>query len=171
MDKTAKKIQNREHPQDVFYTPLPLVRTHLEYVKQYVKDDDIIFDPFFGTGNYYNLFSEYFKKNTFDYTEITLAKDFFEYDKNIDVICSNPPYSLIDKVLEKSVSLNPHTISYLIGIHNLTARRIEYMNKKGYYLTKMKMLKVFKWFGMSCIIVFTKGRENCVDFDRTVYHS
>jgi hypothetical protein len=162
-------IKQRVVAKDVFYTPLPLVKTHLDYIKEYVADGDVIFDGFYGTGNYYNMFSEIFTNNTFDYTEITLGKDFFEYDKKADIICSNPPYSILQKVLEKSVALNPHTISYLIGVHNLTAKRIEYMNQNGYFLTKVKFLKVFKWFGMSAIVVFRKGGSNCIEFDRCVY--
>ena len=168
-NQVANNIKKREQPKDVFYTPEPLVRTHLEYISKYVKENDIIFDGFFGLGAYYNLFNEYFKKNTFDFTEIAMNKDFFLYDKKVDVIVSNPPYSLIDKVFEKSVLLNPHTISYLVGVHNLTTKRIMYMNTNGYYLVELKMLKVYKWFGMSCIIVFRKDGKNCIDFDRTVY--
>ena len=142
------KIKNRNKSNDVFYTPLNLVKKHLEFVKPYVKDDDIIFDPFFGDGAYFNQYKEYFKKNTFDYTEIELKKDFFKYDKEVDIIISNPPYSCIDIVLEHSIKLKPKVISYLVALHNLTAKRIEYMNNNGYILKKLCMLKVFKWFGM-----------------------
>jgi ABC-type polysaccharide transport system permease subunit len=77
---------------------------------------------------------------------------------------------MIDKVLEKSVSLNPHTISYLIGQNNLTCKRIEFMNNSGYYLDKMFFTKIWKWFGMSAIVVFTKkSNNNCIDFDRIVW--
>ena len=44
----------------------------------------------------------------------------------------------------KSVELKPRVISYLIGVNNLTARRIEFMNNNGYYLAKIKMLKVYQ---------------------------
>jgi len=176
MNKTADKIKKRNNAKDVFYTPLPLVKKHLEYVKQYVKDGDIIFDPFFGTGNYYNTYNEYFKNNTFEFTEISMGKDFFDFhikDKPIGAIISNPPYSIIDKVLEKSVQLNPRIISYLIALHNLTTRRIEYMNKNGYTLVSMKMMKVNEWFGMSAIVVFIDSNicnHNCIDYDRTIYY-
>jgi hypothetical protein len=165
-----RNIKDRTKPNDIFYTPIDLVKTHLMYIKEYVKDGDVIFDGFYGTGNYYNTYPEVFKNNTFDYTEIELGKDFFEYDKKVDVIVSNPPYSIIDKVFEKSVSLNPHTISYLIGQNNLTCKRIEYMNSKGYFLVKLFFTKVWKWFGMSCIVVFSKkSTKNCIDYDRVVW--
>lgn len=173
MNNTATAIKNKNKPNDVFYTPIGLVQKHLEYIKEYVDENDIIFEPFYGSGNYFNTYPLVFdKNNTFDFTEIELGKDFFEYDKKVSVICSNPPYSLIDKVLKKSVELEPHTISYLIGQQNLTCKRIEYMNNNGYYLDKVFFTKVFKWFGMSMIVVFTKkSNKNCIDFDRTVWKS
>jgi len=168
--KINTDIKKRSNPNDVFYTPLPLVKIHLEFVKEYVDEGDIIFDGFYGSGNYYKTYPEVFTTNTFDFTEIEMGKDFFEYDKKVNMIVSNPPYSMIDKVLEKSISLEPHTISYLIGQNNLTCKRIEYMNSNGYFLDKMYFTKVFKWFGMSAIVVFTKkSKKNCIEFDRTVW--
>jgi type I restriction-modification system DNA methylase subunit len=169
---TSDKIKKRTNANDKFYTPVELVKVHLEYVKDYVEEDDIILDPFFGTGNYFNSFKSVFEKNTWDYTEIDLGLDFFKYDKKINVIVSNPPYSMIDKVLEKSVELKPHTISYLIGQHNLTNKRIEYMNANGYYLDKLFLTKIYKWYGMSIMVVFTtKSKKNCIDFDRKVWQT
>lgn len=166
----ASKIVKRENPNDVFLTPISVVNIHLELLKKYVESNDIIFDGFYGTGNYYNAFSSYFQNNPTDFTEITLNKDFFEYDKKVDVICSNPPYSLINKVLEKSVALRPHTISYLIGMMNFTNKRTEYMNNNGYYLAEIHFTKINKWFGMSLIVVFTnKVTKNCISFDRVVH--
>ena len=168
---TSHKIQKKEKPNDVFYTPINLVKKHLEIIKPFVKDKDIIFDPFYGEGAYHNLFKDYFKDNTFDYTEIELKKDFFKYDKNVDVIVSNPPYSCINEVLEHSIKLKPRVISYLIGIINLTPKRIEYMNNNGYKLVNIYITKVYKWFSMTSIVTFIKkDGENCIDYDRIIYH-
>ena len=167
--KISLAIKKKTKPNDVFYTPDSLVDVHLKIMKEFVDDNDVIYDPFYGKGAYYNKFKEYFK-NDCDYTEIELGSDFFTYDKEVDVIISNPPYSCIDKVLEKSVNLNPHTISYLIGHGNLTPRRIKYMNDKGYFLEKIFFTKVWLWFGFSMITVFTKkSSKNCIDFDRVIY--
>ena len=69
-------------------------------------------------------------------------KIFLNITKKIDMIISNPPFSQIDNVFEKSVMLDPHTISYLIGAMNLTTRRIAYMEKNGYKLVKFHLTKV-----------------------------
>ena len=172
MYATSDNIKKRTKPNDKFYTPQNLVETHIDYVKEYINNNDIIYEPFAGKGAYKNEFiKRYEKTNKIKFTEIDEGLDFFDFNEEIDLIISNPPYSIIDKVLNKSIELKPKMISYLIGLHNLTTRRIEIMNKNGYYLDKIKMLKVYKWFGMSCICVFVKNEngKNCIDFDRTVY--
>ena len=170
MDKISRKIMKREKPNDVFLTPISLVETHINFIKDLVRDGDKILDPFYGTGNYYNTLVNVFDKCIVDWTEIEKGRDFFEYKYEKDIIISNPPYSILNKVFEKSVELKPRVISYLIAVHNLTTRRIETMNNNGYYLHSCKLLKVYKWFGMSCIATFIKGdNKNCIDFDRVVY--
>jgi hypothetical protein len=171
MNRTGTEIKKREKANDVFITPNALVKIHLDLVKEYVDDGDLILDPFYGTGNYYNQFQTIFDKNNrFDYTEINMGLDFLQYERTPNLIISNPPYSCIDAVLDKSISLNPHTISYLIGLMNLTCKRVEKMNRAGYFISKIYITKVFKWFGMSCIVVFTKKTDkNILEFDRTVW--
>jgi hypothetical protein len=159
----STEIKKRDKPNDVFYTPIELVNTHISMID--FVETDIWYDPFYGEGAYYNNFPTENKI----WTEIAKGKDFFSFNEKCDIICSNPPYSLIDTVLKKSVELNPKCISYLIALHNLTAKRIEYMNTHGYYLKKLHMLKVYKWYGMSCIVIFEKNCNNCISFDRTVY--
>lgn len=156
-------IKKREKPNDVFITPLDLAKKHIDYLD--ANDDDVWYDPFKNTGSYYNQYPTNNKK----WSEILDGKDFFEFDEPVDIICSNPPYSFIDDVLKKSVALKPRIISYLIGQGNLTARRIEYMNNNGYGLKKLLMCKVFKWYGMSYVVVFEKGSDDIVDIDRKVY--
>jgi hypothetical protein len=173
--KISHAIKKRDKPEDVFYTPETLVKEHLDLVKTFLKDENVlILDPFKGQGAYFNEFNNYFPNCSYEWCEINDNKDFFEYQGNPYAIISNPPYSMIDKVLQKSVSLQPHIISYLVGFGNLTARRMEYMNKNGYELCSMHLTKVFKWYGMSAIITFRKcggTPQNVIGFDRTIHRS
>tara|TARA_B110001452_G_scaffold4259_2_gene3927 strand:- start:1881 stop:2381 length:501 start_codon:yes stop_codon:yes gene_type:complete len=160
---TSTAIKKRESPNDVFITPLKLSKCNIDMIN--AKPDDVWYDPFRNTGSYYNQFPTDNKK----WSEILDDKDFFDFNENIDVICSNPPYSMIDKVLEKSVNLNPRVISYLIGVNNLTAKRTEYMEKNGYYISKLHMCKVYKWYGMSLIVVWEKDVKSIITYDRVVW--
>ena len=76
---------------------------------------------------------------------------------------------MIDAVLKKSILLNPRIISYLIGVNNLTPRRIEYMEKAGYFITKLHLLKVYEWYGMSYIVEWEKNKKPIINYDRVVW--
>lgn len=160
---TATNIKQRLKPNDVFITPLPLAKKQIDMIE--FRPDEVWYDPFKNSGSYYN---QYPTENK-EWSEILEDRDFFTFDKKVDVICSNPPYSFIDKVLYKCIELNPRVISLLIGVNNLTARRIEIMNENGYGLKKIHMCKVFKWFGMSFVVQFERGEENCISYDRVVW--
>ena len=75
----------------------------------------------------------------------------------------------MDKWIKKNIELNPRVISMLIGVGNLTARRLEWLYDAGYGLTKLKMLKVWKWYGMSYIVVFEKDKPTIMEIDRKVW--
>jgi hypothetical protein len=163
--KTSHSIKNKVTPNDVYITPPELAKYAIDMIK--FKTNDIWYDPFKNSGNYYNQFPTDKKK----YSEILENRDFFDFNEQIDIICSNPPYSCLNKVIEKSINLNPRVIQYLIGINNLTAKRIEYFNNNGYSLTKIHMCKFFSWFGMSIIVQFEKKKnvQNIISYDRIVW--
>ena len=162
--KISHNIKKRETPKDIFITPKPLALTHINLIST-DYNNKIWYDPFRNSGNYYNQFPTDKK----EWSEILDGKDFFDFKENIDVICSNPPYSMIDKILEKSVSLNPDVISFLLNINNLTTKRLEYMEKNNFYITKLHMCKVWKWYGMSLIVVWEKNKKSILSYDRIVW--
>jgi hypothetical protein len=162
----AHKIKHRDKPKDVFITPEKLAKTHIDMIDESYRNL-VWYDPFKNSGSYYNQYP--CANENKKWSEILENKDFFDFNEEVDVIASNPPYSMIDKVLEKSVSLKPMIISYLLGINNLTAKRMEYMENQGYYITKLHMCKVFKWFGMSLIVVWEKGGKSILSYDRKVW--
>lgn len=164
ISSTSTAIKKRETPNDVFITPPKLAKSHIDMIEY--NSTDIWYDPFKNTGNYYNQFPNDNKK----WTEILDNKDFFAFDEKVDIICSNPPYSIIDDILKKSVELKPHTISYLIGINNLTAKRIEFMENNNYFISKIHICKVWKWYGMSIIVVWTNNiNKSIIGYDRVVW--
>ena len=162
--KTSHKIKRRTQANDKFMTPPLLAKTAIGMIK--FTSSDKWLEPFKGTGNYFNQFPTQNK----DWCEIDEGKDFFKYNYPVDIICTNPPYSILDDVFKHSIALRPRVIQYLLGIGNLTARRIEMFENAGYGLTKLHLCKVFKWYGMSLIVVFEKDVEdNILSYDRIVW--
>ena len=43
------------------------------------------------------------------------------------------------------------------------------MEKAGYYIKKLQLCKVHKWYGMSCIVIWAKEPNGIVCYDRTYY--
>tara|TARA_R100000353_G_scaffold149690_1_gene108115 strand:+ start:332 stop:820 length:489 start_codon:yes stop_codon:yes gene_type:complete len=157
-------IKQRKKANDVFITPLELAKNHINMIEY--NENDLWLDPCKNNGSYYNQYPSDCQK---DYCEILEGKDFFEYQGNPSIICDNPPYSILDNWFKKVIELNPRVYSCLIGVGNLTARRIEWFKNAGYGITKLKMLKVWKWYGMSYIVVFEKNKPSIIDIDRKVY--
>ncbi len=161
----GKNIQQKEKANDKIYTPINLVKTHLGFMKKFIKNDDILYEAFAGDGRYVNAMREMFCKNEIKQTEIDDGTNFFEFNEKVDCIISNPPYSILDNVFKKSIELKPRIISYLIGQMNLTPKRVRMMNDNGYFIKHIYLCKVNGWFGMSCIITFGNDiDENVIDF-------
>jgi hypothetical protein len=160
------KIKSKNVPNDIYYTPVELVRQHIELIpKEYHKECYKWLDPFYGSGLYYN----HYPHSNKDYTEIEIEKDFFDYKERVDVICSNPPFSLMNRVLEHSISLEPRVISYIMEIINLEPKRIKQMNDAGYGLTYIKVFRVRNWFASTIIAIFEKDKSNIIDIETTSY--
>ena len=165
----SHKIKARNTPKDVFITPKALAKMNIDMIPD-EYEDCLWLDPCANSNNYYNQFPT----ETKDRCELLEGSDFLKihphkYPEHL-VICSNPPYSILDKWFRQTIELKPKCFSYLIGIGNLTARRIEWCEQAGYGLTKMKMLKVQSWFGMSVIVVFELGKKSIISIDRTVWY-
>jgi hypothetical protein len=146
----AHDIKHRENPNDEFMTPPDLAKVLYEWV----NPSGTVLDSARGTGNF-----------TFDLS----TDDFLNWTEKVDWIVTNPPYSKIDKYLEHSCEVADKGFSYLLGLHNLTAKRIEICEKQGFYITRIYLCKVFKWFGMSAMIVWEKNGTPILSYDRKVW--
>ncbi len=194
MSNVGHNIKGRDKPKDVFITPTNLAKLHINKVVDIFNTnagwksitDAHMYDPFKNNGAYYNNLPPEAHK---DYAEILpeccidlIARDYFTYQplfdgwdgwsNHIDIIISNPPYSIMDKVLERAVELKPNCISFLLALHAITPKRMEYMEKHGFRMADMELCKVQKWYGMSVMVtwLFEEGKS-CVGYNRTVWYS
>jgi hypothetical protein len=163
LTRAGNSIKKRDTPNDVFITPLGLSKKQIEMID--TTPDEIWYDPFRNDGSYYNQFPD---GNPKEWSEILDGRDFFEFNKQVDVICSNPPYSMMTRILEKCIELEPRVISLLIGQMNYTPRRMEMLENAGYLLKKLHISRVHKWFGNSCLIQYEKSDVKdkvCLSYD------
>jgi hypothetical protein len=80
---------------DNYMTP----KSAWENIKQFIPRDKVIWEPFYGDGKSGEYLTE------LGFNVIHINEDFFDNDKG-EVIVSNPPFSLSEKVLKKMKELD-----------------------------------------------------------------
>jgi hypothetical protein len=160
-NKIGNSIKSRKTANDVIYTPLPVAKLMIEMCEIIPKMS--VLDPSKGGGVFYDNLPECNK----DYCEITENKDFFDYDKKVDLIIGNPPYSLWNKWIEHTMKITDK-FCYIFGIFNFTDKMMRNILDNGFVITKFHLLSIDWWFGRSFIIVFERNNTHIVKCDMTV---
>jgi len=150
-NKVGRKIQDRKYANDRIYTPEKVAKMMINMCE--IEKDDKVLDPSRGGGVFYNNLPECNK----DWCEIDEGIDFFDYDKEVDIVLGNPPYSLWSKWLNKTTELNPKKICYIFNVANFTPKRIENLKNAGYGVKIIKLMKIDWWYSFSLLILFEKG--------------
>lgn len=104
-------------------TPNDVVMTKPETAKwiiDYFKPTGTILEPCKGNGAFYNNF-----KGNKDYCEITMGKDFFDYNKKVDWIITNPPFSIYDKFLLKSFEVANNVVFFCPIIKAFKGKKLD----------------------------------------------
>jgi len=153
----SHKIKHRKIANDEFYTPDLLAKKLITLVP--FNNNDLILSAAYGTGNFYKHFP----------VNRVYTTDFFNWHTPVDWIIDNPPYSMLDKWLDHSALVSQKGFAYLLGLHNLTPKRIEHLEAKGFYIKQIFLCKVFKWYGISAFIVWEKHSTGIINYDRIVW--
>ena len=157
-------IKHRGRPNNEFTTPVELAKLCIEMVP--LQPGDIVLDPALGTGVFYDNYPKYVEKLWNDRTNPFMLHDPI---KSVDWIITNPPYSNLDAWFYQSCQVCRKGFAYLLGLINLTPRRIKIANEEGFGLSKMHLCKVYEWFGITCFVIFQKDTQNIIDYDRKVW--
>ena len=139
--KHLSAVKKRKKPNDKIYTPSAMAQHHIDMTNKVAKELGVTgpwLDPFRGKGAYYDQFP---KGVTHEWCEIDDGVDFFDYDGNAKVHCSNPPFSLINpnkkgsqSILRKCIETKPQIVSLLIGVTNFSIPRYRLMVEGGYHV-------------------------------------
>ena len=154
--KSVNNKRTKEYklkPNDVIYTPKAVAEVMIKMCN--IQPDVKVLDPSKGGGVFFDNLPECDKS----YCEITEDIDFFEATGKYDLIIGNPPYSLWNKWLDKTMELTDK-FCYIFGIMNLTNHRLKRIYEKGYVIKKFHILQVDYWFSQSFVVLFEKGEHN-----------
>jgi hypothetical protein len=106
-------------------------------VLQHFKPQGVVLDPCRGDGAFFNQMEGAL------WCEVREGRDFFQWDKPVDWIVSNPPYSVFSDFMRHSFTV-AENIVYLIPVNKV--------------FNSDKMLReIFQWGGVPEILVFGAG--------------
>lgn len=121
---------------DDVMTPLPIAK---KIIDMFYTSGSIL-DPFLGNGSFYDQYPIVIKK----WCEIKKGYDFFKEQHHYDWIISNPPYSILEQVLEHSFEIADNIV-YLLPLSKIVSSmgRVRQINKFG-GIKKMWILSASK---------------------------
>lgn len=99
---------------DLVYTPSRIAKSIIDFL----RPSGICLDPCRGDGAFY----EYLPYGK-EYCEISEGKDFFDYDKKVDWVIGNPPYSIFEDFLKHSFNLSDN-VSFLVPTNKIFQRQL-----------------------------------------------
>lgn len=155
MAEITRNIKNRTSANDIIYTPKPVAIKMINMCD--ITKNMTVLDPCRGGSIFYDNIPECKK----DYCEIEEGKDFFDYNKRVDLIIGNPPYSLWDKWIQHTMELTDK-FCYILGCFNFTDKRLRDIINNGYGVTKFHLLKIDWWFSPSYLILFEKNKPSII---------
>jgi hypothetical protein len=154
--------QARQKKNDVIYTPIPLAKKMIEMCE--ITPGMSVLDPCYGGGAFYDNLPECNKS----FCEINLNKDFFLETRRFDLIIGNPPYSILNKWIEHTITLTDK-FCYLFGSLNMQPNRFYNLEQKGFRITKMYVCCVDYFIGASFAFIVEKNKPAILEFAPTRY--
>lgn len=154
MPLTKSLHNSKKNKNDDFYTPEKLVKDIIKNIN--ILDNDILYDPFYGSGIFFNNFP---KNNTKYFSEIKMNNDFFYFNNKVDWIISNPPFSKLTKVFEHTCKIVQKGFGYILLSTAITSKRLKILKDNNFYITKINYFNIPKWFGFPCI--YLQCEKNC----------
>ena len=113
-------------------------------------DDDVMIEPCKGTGSFHNSFPKHVINM---FCEINEGIDYLDFNGEVGSTMSNPPF--VPRILFwsfqcKAMETTRNTIYWLINVCSLnvfTAKRLNGMNSKGWYINDCHIVSDKRWFG------------------------
>lgn len=150
------KCLNGNKPNDNISTPI-------EISKKIIKMFDVegtILDAFKGNGSFYNQYPSHCKK---EWCEIKDGRDFFEYNNKVDWIITNPPYSILDEVLDHSFNIADNIV-YLVPLSKIVSSMGRIRKIKQYggvpFIYILSASKCNFPFGFPACVIYFKRNYN-----------
>lgn len=154
---------------DTYYrdqTPPELALKLIEYMD--IDREDTCYEPFKGEGAFYNALRK--KSQRIDYCEIEEGLDYKDNCAVYTHIATNPPFGKTGQFWEILNRLTDQCEKSLGILGNqycftsLTPKRLKLIENKGFYLTKIVICNVKKWYGKYYYMIFTRTKNQGINY-------
>ncbi len=135
-----KFIKNNCTRNDVVFTPPALAGRIIAHF----KPNGFILDPSAGDNAFYKHFKKY--SHTYDWCEISKGRDFYSYEKKVDYIITNLPWSQFRRFLNHAMNLSTNVIFIAPVNHFFTKARLRDMREKGFEFKEILYIETPKNF-------------------------
>jgi hypothetical protein len=144
-------------------TPEELCKQLIKYVPY--EAGDVLLEPFKGEGNFFRNFPT---TTINEWCELEEGKCYTLYKGKIDWVITNPPFQLekngkrVNSFIELLNYFSDRTekgICFLANYNcwsSMTPKRMDQLQKKGWFLHKAIVCNVKKWSGRYYFMIFTK---------------
>jgi len=104
--------------------------------------------------------------------EIEDGCDFYKWDKKVDWIVGNPPFSEMKDFIKKGCEIATKGFAWLLsirGLNSLTPKRLEQIKISGFYLQRIQIVSDKRWYGRYYYLIFTKEPNNFLSWNGNTY--
>jgi hypothetical protein len=140
---------------DRVMTPDALAEQIVGYFNPFGKT---VLEPCKGEGAFMRAFEKY--GINADWCEIDEGRDFYEYDKKVDWIITNPPYSQMTKFLNKSLEISDNIVFLCLANAMMFTSRVRPINQAGFGFKEIVFVdtppKPWPSFGVPLVTVHLK---------------
>ena len=131
-----KNLKQGSHRNDVVMTPREVAKSLIEHF----KPNGIILEPCSGDG----AFLDYLPNA--EWCEVTKGRDFFEYEKKVDWIITNPPWSIFRPFLIKSLTVADNIVFLIPIVHFFGKARLREIYKYNFGFKEIMFVDTPKSF-------------------------
>jgi len=156
--KLQHKLIKKQRVKEFYYTPIEVVILCLKELD--INKDETVLDA--GSGKNKVWFNSVNVNEKYE-CEIEDGCNFYEWEREVDWVIGNPPFQEGWKFLEKASRIARKGIAFLGNINFwncLTPRRLSILAQRGFWINKILILEISKWFGRYYFIIWTRNKTN-----------
>ena len=166
----SKKKRSKNRDITFHYTDEAMVKDLIELIP-FSNSGCSVLDAGSGKNKvWYNNIPKSFKRYE---CEIEDGQDYLsKWDREVDWVIGNPPFSIGWKFVEKSLEIATEGIAFLGNINFincLNQNRLEILADRSWYTSKIHIVSDNRWFGRYYFIIFTRDKNNFISWNKKSY--